>query len=302
MKKLRLVVLLGGPGSERQVSIASGKNIVSALSSKENSSRYVVRTIDARDPKRVLEQLKAAKPDVIFPIVHGTFGEDGTLQAILEIFGKPYVGSRVLASALAMDKVTSTKLLKSQGLSTPPLLDDRIAKFPCVVKPRASGSSVGVSIVRSRKDLNAALRLAKREGEPMIQEFIQGLELTCGVLEFERGNPFALPVTEIIPKSKFFDYKAKYTKGGSDEITPARIPSALAKKVQLAALLAHKTLGCRHISRSDFIISKSKKVYYLETNTAPGMTATSLIPQAARAAGISLPELAHTLVQATLLK
>ena len=284
------------------------------------------------------------KPDVIFPIVHGTFGEDGTLQALLDIYGKPYVGSGVLASALCMDKVLSSELVEKHGLLIPKIIRQnqsgtflltneegnsrqsarmilpkralRSLGEAWVVKPRASGSSVGVSIVRKKSELARALRLASKESEPMVQEMIVGIEVTCTVLDFPKAKLSrkfsfrALPVTEIIPDpkvAKFFDYKAKYTKGGSLEVTPARISPALTKAIQQASILAHQLLGCRHISRSDFIISTQMighsmsnhlgKVYYLETNTAPGMTDTSLVPQAAQVAGLPMPELVHQLIQ-----
>src|SRR3989344_1352826 len=298
MKKLRVAVLMGGPGSEREVSLASGKNVFKAISSGDNIYRYIGIFIDVRNPKKVLSQLEETKPNVIFPVVHGTFGEDGTLQALLDIFGKPYVGSGVLASALCMDKVLSSELMANHGLDVPVVLAPRSSAIwrSVVVKPRASGSSVGVSIVKKKSDLAKAIGLASKEGEVMIQEFVAGRELACGVLEFEKDKPFALPVTEIIPKSKFFDYKSKYVNGGSEEITPARISSSLTNQIQTAALLAHKILGCRHISRSDFILSKSN-IYYLETNTCPGMTDTSLFPQAALAAGYPMPELVHRLIE-----
>lgn len=289
---------MGGPGSEREVSLASGKNVFKAISSGDNIYRYIGILIDVRNPKKVLSQLEETKPNVIFPVVHGTFGEDGTLQALLDIFGKPYVGSGVLASALCMDKVLSSELMANHGLDVPVVLAPRSSAIwrSVVVKPRASGSSVGVSIVKKKSDLAKAIGLASKEGEVMIQEFVAGRELACGVLEFEKDKPFALPVTEIIPKSKFFDYKSKYVNGGSEEITPARISSSLTNQIQTAALLAHKILGCRHISRSDFILSKSN-IYYLETNTCPGMTDTSLFPQAALAAGYPMPELVHRLIE-----
>jgi D-alanine-D-alanine ligase len=299
-RKLRTAVLSGGPGSEREVSINSGKNIVAALRAPENAARYEVILIDVRDPSKVPSQLAKVKPDVIFPIVHGTFGEDGTLQALLEVFGKPYVGSGLLASAICMDKLLSTKLVALAGLAVPKHLDVRRSSYPCVVKPRASGSSVGVSIVRNKRDLTKALRTAAKEGEPIIQEYIRGTEVSCGVLDFGEGS-FALPVTEMVLTREFHDYKSKYIKGACQEITPARISAALTRQVQAATLLAHKTLGCRHISRSDFIL-RGKTIYYLETNTSPGMTDTSLIPQAAAVAGWPMPLLADRLVRAALLQ
>jgi len=303
--KLRIAVLSGGPGSEREVSLDSGRNVVRALETGENKSRYIVIPLKFRDPRLLMSRLQRIQPHVVFPVLHGEFGEDGKVQALLEVFGKPYIGSRVLASALAMDKVISSKLLHAEGVRVPKEITPRsqVNLFggvgSCIVKPRNGGSSVGVSIVRNKKDLQKAIKLAEREGEPLVQEYLSGREFTCGVLEFAKGKPSALPVTEIIPKSKFFDYKAKYMKGGSEEITPAGISRKLTEEIQQRALLAHKVLACRHISRSDFIYSRGK-LYYLETNTMPGMTSTSLIPQAVRAAKMTMPEFCDRLVQATL--
>lgn len=302
-KKIKVAVLMGGISSETEVSLASGKNVVEALKTGNNLLKYTVVPVRVSDPKKLLKQLEKAKPDVIFSVMHGTFGEDGTLQALLDVYGVPYVGSGVLSSALCMDKKISAQLVADAGIVVPKEVDRVLALRSLggawVVKPRASGSSVGVTIVKDKKDLAKAIKLASMEGEPLVQEYISGTELTCGVMEDEEGRAFALPVTEIIPKSNFFDYKAKYTKGGSEEITPARISPALTREVQRLALLAHKTLGCRHISRSDFIL-KGQTVYYLETNTCPGMTNTSLVPQAARVAGIDMPTLVHRLLQSTL--
>lgn len=318
-KKIKIAVLFGGPSSEHEVSLASGANIVRALRTGENARRYQVMPIRFREPEELLKKLVGKKfannkIDCVFPVLHGKFGEDGTLQALLETLGLPYVGCGVLASALCMDKVLSSELVAGLGMKVPNKLGPSLLTaskghsrgrpnllwHQAVVKPRFGGSSVGVSVVKSNKELASAIKKASKEGEVLVQKYLQGREFTCGVFEFENGKPFALPVTEIVPKSEFFDYKAKYTKGGSDEICPAQIPAKLTHEIQSAALLAHKTLGCRHISRSDFIFSKNR-LYYLETNTMPGMTNTSLVPQAAAVAGISMPDLTHRLAQSSLI-
>jgi len=208
------------------------------------------------------------------------------------------VGSGVVSSAMAMDKEISNILYETNGLRVPRyvVIDGNSKKkdpdidFPIVVKPVNGGSSVGVSIVRSKKELTKAVSHARKEDDRvMLQEYIKGGEFSCGVLEGRNGEPFALPPTEIIPQtSSFFDYRAKYKVGGSLEITPARLPGAKIKKLQDLALKAHKILGCRGMSRSDFMF-KGSKFYILETNTIPGMTETSLLPQAAKAAGIEFP-------------
>ena len=314
-QKTKSAVLFGGPSSEHDVSLNSGENVARALEIGENKKRYHVVRVKFKDPKKLISRLQQIQPQVVFPVLHGKFGEDGTLQALLETLELPYVGSGVLASALCMDKILSSELVAGLGIKVPKQVGpssrmslggreqgrSQFVWHPVVAKPRFGGSSVGVSIVKNKKELARAIKTARKEGEVLMQEYLKGRELTCGVLEFTKGNPSALPVTEIIPCSKFFDYKVKYTKGGSEEITPARISPKLTREIQRATLLAHKTLGCRHISRSDFIFAKNK-LYYLETNTMPGMTNTSLVPQAAAVAGLSMPDLTHRLVQSALLQ
>ena len=255
------------------------------------------------DLGNALQILKAY--DFAFIAMHGTFGEDGRIQALLEWANIPYSGSGVLGSAMAMDKEISNERYKAVGLNVPRyvILKDFKSgiKVPVVVKPVDGGSSVGVSIVKAKVDFKRAMKKAFGESSRiMVQEFIRGRELTCGVLEDKFGKPFALPPTEIIPKtSAFFDYKAKYTVGGSMEITPVRLSSALTKKLQRMALEAHRALGCGGMSRSDFIL-KGTKFYILETNTIPGMTKTSLLPQAAKAAGINFSSMLDLIIKAGL--
>src|SRR3989344_6539625 len=254
-----------------------------------------------------IKHLKQRNFNIVFIAMHGAFGEDGRIQALLEWVGLPYTGSRVASSAMAMNKEIANALYSANGLRVPryAVINKDTEKYsislPVVVKPVNGGSSVGVSVVKTKKELAKAITRALKEDDcVMIQEYIQGREFTCGVLEDKKGKPFALPPTEIIPNtSSFFDYKAKYKVGGSLEITPAELPKAQTKQLQKLALQAHRILDCRSMSRSDFIL-KGKTFYILETNTIPGMTGTSLLPQAAKAAGIDFPSLLDLIVHASL--
>jgi D-alanine-D-alanine ligase len=251
--------------------------------------------------------------DVAFLALHGPYGEDGTIQGLLELIGIPYVGSGVLASALAMDKVMAKKVLEGDGVTTPRGLvvertrfradpqgeATRAASFlPAVIKPVREGSSIGMTLVHKADEMRAALSDALAcDVRALVEERVIGTELTVGVL----GNRqlAALPVVEIVSKREFFDYRAKYDPTLSEEICPARIPESVAKAAQDVALRAHRALGCRGVSRVDMIKSDAGLVV-LEVNTLPGMTINSLLPKAARAAGIAFPELLHRLVQLAL--
>ncbi len=241
--------------------------------------------------------------DVVFIALHGTWGEDGRIQGMLDLVGIPYTGSGVLASSLAMDKVMAKAVLAANGLDVPKGVvvaspDDPAAwtvPLPAFVKPVAQGSSVGAAIVERPGELAGAIAGALRhDARAMVEELVRGAELTCAVI----GNDelTALPVIEITTRRAFFDYKAKYDKGESEEIVPARIPTELARRVRDAAVVAHGALGCRGMSRTDFIVSGDRLVT-LEVNTIPGMTANSLLPKAARAAGISFADLVERLVR-----
>ena len=255
--------------------------------------------------------------DLVFVALHGPYGEDGTVQGLLELLGIPYTGSGVLASALAMDKLRSRQVLQASGLPVPAwiMLDAaqwpggrvefarRVARdlgYPCVVKPNAQGSSFGVAIVREEAALDAAVADALGYGNVvLVEEYLQGTELTCGILEDpDTGAPQALPVIEIVPKREFFTYEAKY-QGASEEICPARIAGHLAAKAQDLALRAHQMLGCEGFSRVDVFLCGTD-VIVLEVNTIPGLTEGSLIPLAARAAGIGYPELLDRMIAAAL--
>lgn len=269
-------------------------------------------------PRRIDEVLGDGAVDVAFIALHGPYGEDGTVQGLLELLNIPFTGSGVLASALAMDKLRSRQVLQSSGVAVPayvvvdggrwPGIRDEIAArvardlgYPCVVKPNALGSSIGVSIARKDADLPAAIEVALEHGDTvLVEEYLRGTELTCAILEDAvTGVPRALPVVEIVPKREFFTYEAKYEPGASEEIVPARISTPLAKKAEEAALRTHRALGCEGFSRVDMFLVEGK-IIVLEANTIPGMTAQSLLPRAARAAGIPFSDLLHTVIMSAL--
>jgi D-alanine-D-alanine ligase len=248
----------------------------------------------------------SAEPlDVVLIALHGTWGEDGKIQGLLDTLGIPYTGSGVLASALAMDKVMAKTVLEAKGLDVPKGAVVRSAKgadmeaargvgLPAFVKPVASGSSVGASIVRRTEDLAPAITDALRyDDRALVEEYLKGTELTVAVIGNDDLTP--LPVIEIIPKREFFDYHAKYDSGESEEICPARIPDDVAKRAQDLAIRAHRALDCRGMSRTDFMWAGDRMVA-LEVNTIPGMTANSLLPRAAKAAGIPFGDLLTRLV------
>lgn len=304
MKKLTLALLSGGISSEREVSLSSGEQVYEAL----DKEKYAIRRYD---PKTDLQRLvsDAGQIDAALIILHGPYGEDGTVQGLLELLGIPYQGSGVIGSAIAMNKIASKQLYEKVGLPTPSgivvrrgdaveteMWVERIG-LPLVVKPVSNGSSVGVTIVDSKAGMGKALEKALAlDEEILVETFVEGIELTCGVI----GNQAleAFPVIEIVPDKDhtFFDYEAKYTPGVTQEICPARISDALTEKVQTYAKMAHQTLFCRGYSRTDMIL-KGQELFVLETNTIPGMTANSLLPQAAKAAGLSFGVLLDRLIE-----
>lgn len=249
-----------------------------------------------------LSRLSAERTDVALMILHGTMGEDGRIQGALDLAGIKYAGSGAAASALALDKARCLAVLNSARLPIAPSVliqdgqasPDNIQKavgYPCVVKPSAGGSSVGVSIVRKREELAEALAHAYEiDHDVVVEQYVPGREFTCGLLERD-GELIALPIIEIVPPpGRFFDLEAKYTPGMTREICPAPIPEDLSRTIQTLARAAHLTLGCRGFSRVDFIADPAQPTI-IELNTIPGMTATSLLPQAAAAIGIDFPDL-----------
>ncbi|WP_457552182.1 D-alanine--D-alanine ligase family protein [Desulfobacula sp.] len=304
MKKIRLALLSGGVSSERAVSLNSGKQVFDAL----DKDKY---DITLYDPKTDLKQLviDADKIDAALIILHGPFGEDGTVQGLLDLLDIPYQGAGVLGSAMAMNKLVAKRLYDGAGVPTPsylsfsmtdtidPLKIINALGLPLVVKPACAGSSVGMTIVKAAKDLEDAIELGFQHDDTLIFEtYIKGIELTCGVLGNDELE--ALPIIEIIPGKdhEFFDYKAKYIAGETREICPARIDETLTKKVQKLAVKAHQALFLKGYSRTDLILCHNK-LSVLETNTIPGMTATSLYPQSAQKAGYSFTKLLDKLIQ-----
>jgi D-alanine-D-alanine ligase len=304
MKKMTLALLSGGVSSEREVSLNSGDQVYEALDKeKYNVLRY--------DPKTDLIRLVKDAPniDAALIILHGPYGEDGTIQGLLELLDIPYQGSGVLGSSIAMNKLASKYLYEKASLPIPPYialnkggrLDPQGWKkqlgLPLVIKPNEAGSSVGMTIVRSLDALQPAVEKAfSQDTTILIEGYVEGIELTGGVV----GNQklLALPIIEIIPNDEheFFDYEAKYTAGVTQEICPARIDDEMTQKAQAYAKAAHRALFCEGYSRTDMIL-KDREIYVLETNTIPGMTATSLLPQAAQKAGLSFSQLLDQLIQ-----
>ncbi len=322
VKKLKVGVLMGGPSSEHEVSLLTGQNVIDNL----NRAKYEPVAIKISKKKewflgnrKMTEPKVLASCDIVFNALHGTFGEDGRIQALMEYYGRPYTGSGITASALAMDKLRSREIFKLAGLKVPNTLKirrgennhallnlfvNKVTSFPVVVKPCSNGSSVGVQIVSNSDELNSAIKAAfKYDKKVLIEEFIKGREVTCGVLEnFEGKAVSALPVTEIIPKTghQFFDYKAKYKSGQSDEITPAGIDGETTSRIKEIAEKAHQILGCKAYSRTDMII-RGDDIYVLETNTLPGLTNASLFPKAASVAGLSLGQLLDKIIETSLI-
>ena len=344
----RVAVLMGGPSGEREVSLRSGAAVLAAL----DRGRYEPIAVDVRrdgtwvvtgptllegaagpalegdggaglPAERVGPALRRASRegtvDLAFLALHGRFGEDGTVQGILEAAGVPYTGSAVLASALAMDKERAKAVVSAAGLRVAPgevvesarwardpegTLDAllRSPGLPSFVKPRDGGSSLGAGPAADRESLRARLRdaLTHHGDAALVEERIRGCEVSCAVLG-NRGRPLrALPVVEIVPRGReFFDYRAKYEPDASDEICPARLPEEERRRVEEAAIEAHRAIGCDGMSRSDFILEGGVP-WYLETNTLPGLTGNSIGPRAARAAGIEFPALVDMLVEMAL--
>lgn len=251
-----------------------------------------------------------SRPDVVFIALHGPGGEDGTVQGMLELLGVPYTGSGVLASALAMDKAMSKRVLTSVGVRMPQdvTLKRGATAFelqfdgmvlPWIVKPSRQGSTIGMTVVNRADELEAALANAwEHDDTALVEQFIQGTEITVPVL----GNDDlqTLPIVEIVPSSGFYDYAAKYTPGATDEIVPARLSASIADEARRIALLSHQTLGCRGMSRTDMIVTPDGAIYTLEVNTIPGMTPTSLLPRAAEAAGLPFSRLLDRLIDLAL--
>jgi D-alanine-D-alanine ligase len=303
MAATRVGVLLGGRSGEREISLVTGGKVAEALRDRG----FTVTTYDIHSS--ALCSLLEAPPDCVFVALHGRWGEDGCIQGLLEVGGIPYVGSGVLASALAMSKVHSKRLFQDAGIPSPEWFvchdgecaDDILERMqpPFVAKPAEEGSALGVSIVRGTDEVGPALELAAGfAGEVMVERFVDGIELTVAVL----GNdpPEALPVIEIVPAGEWYDFEAKYTPGMSEHVIPARVPAPQLEEAARLGIAAHEALGCRDMSRVDMIADAAGRLWVLEVNTIPGLTPTSLFPDAARAAGIAFEELCERLVRMAL--
>ncbi|MBU0998087.1 D-alanine--D-alanine ligase [Patescibacteria group bacterium] len=337
--KKKIFVLMGGRSPEYEISLISGKEVVRNLDNKKFNVLPVIVSRDSgtwklvspnnllnaenpldlkgtkkefqvRQAKKILSlrSIEMNEKPIVFIAMHGPFGEDGTIQGMLELSGLKYTGSGVLASALGMDKIMFRKVLEKENVPIPKYIvlkkgekiiniDKKIGKYPYFIKPSNQGSSVGSSIAKNKEELNKSINEAFKFSNPiLIDEYLKGKEVTCGLLG--NDNPLALPIVEIIPKkSVFFDYKSKYYEGGAEEIVPARISKKLTKQIQDVSIKVHKILGCRGFSRVDFIIKDNKNPMVLEINTIPGLTSISLLPKAAKAAGISYKKLLEKIIK-----
>jgi len=303
LKHKRIGVLMGGLSPEREVSLRSGRNVYEALV----RLGYRAQSFVLDHPDQIIPAL--SQIDIAFLCLHGGIGEDGTLQALLEILEIPYIGSGVLACALAMNKLYAKRIFLSQQLPTAPWVEyagepwpdwqERITEslgFPCVVKPVREGSSIGVHIVHTAEELIPACQATQSNfGEFFVERFIPGKEITAGILRID-GEDRALPLIELRPRREFYDYIAKYTPGECEFIIPAELDAETTARVQQLALQAHKALECFGFSRVDLRVTPQNEPYLLEVNTLPGMTNTSDLPKAAAAMGISFDELVERML------
>ncbi len=320
---MKVAVLMGGRSSEREISLRTGRGIAQSLRNLGHEVASIDaadgRLLPAGDEEKGAPPLDALEPvgdsaitrpeilanaDVVFIALHGAMGENGTLQALLDLTGKPYTGSGMRASAIAMDKAMTKRIFEQAGIPTPrwqllprtggvPDVDmNQLGGFPVVVKPNEEGSSVGLTVVKEASQLGEALRKAGDLGEILIEEFAGGRELTVAVL----GDQ-VLPIVEIRPKSGLYDYQSKYTAGASEYFCPADLPAPLAKRVSELGERAVRVLGCRGAARVDFRLGRDDVPFCLEVNTIPGMTPTSLVPMAAKAAGMTYDQLVARMLE-----
>ena len=329
--KPRVALLVGGTSPEREVSKMSGKGILQALKAlqyptiiidpayglnqpKEEDKFFLEKDFAEMSNRNCIDAINSGlldNVDIVFSALHGKWAEDGTIQSLLELRGLKYTGSKVLASALAMDKEMSKVIFRQAGVKTadwftvnsrtfePILIADQIKQeigFPCIIKPNDQGSTVGLKFVKDESEVEEGIILAQQYStKALIEKYIPGRELTVAVLINE-----ALPVLEIVPKSGLYDYKSKYTSGMSEYIVPAKIPDDVAIKAKQQALTVFHSLGCEGYARVDFRLDNDNELYCLEVNTLPGMTPLSLVPKAAKAVGISFDELIKRIIQQAL--
>lgn len=329
--KLNIILLVGGTSTERYISKLSSKSIYNALINLghnvilldpaygENQPTEVEKFFDEKDCGEIsnanyiscFNRKEFENADLVFLGLHGKWGEDGTVQAILDLMGIKYTGSKTLSSAVTMDKILSKILFDKFDIPTPKWfsfnnsemtaedVSNKIENelgYPAIIKPNDQGSTVGLSICRNKEEVRQALSLAKDYSEKiLVEEFIPGRELTVGIIGDE-----ALPVLEIKPKHEIYDYECKYTSGMSEYIVPADIPDDIAKQLQMSSLKAFKALECEGYARIDFRLSPENKYYLLEINTLPGMTSLSLVPKMAKAIGMSFEQLIDKIIQLSL--
>jgi D-alanine-D-alanine ligase len=308
--KLKIVVLAGGISHERDISLKSGRRVADALN--EKGAQVLMREPD----HELLENLKQDKPDVIWPVLHGASGEDGALRDILALTGIPFVGATAAGAKLAWDKSIAKILVEKDGVQTPSSITlpretfkeldaDSVLKLvaksmtlPVVVKPARSGSAQGVTIVKKQEQLNQAMIDAYVYCDvAIIEDFVEGTELAVGVIDLGAG-PIALPAVEIKPRSGHFGFEERYIAGETDYFVPARLAKAVAAKAAKMAVAAHEALGLRHLSRVDMIVDAKGVPWFLEANVLPGLTETSLLPQAILASGSTLGDVYYSLAQA----
>lgn len=302
----KVAVLRGGNSGEREVSLASGNAVAEAL----KTVGFQVTVLDPAEKKDLID-LVENDYDVAFLALHGRGGEDGTMQGFLETIGLPYTGSGVYASALAMSKCNAKQRYKEAGLPTLPSvtlskgqdysIDDIVEELGdhCVIKASKEGSSIGLYIEKGAEAIQNAIDKAfEHDDQVLIEKYCKGRELTVGVIG--NADPTALPIIEIVPRNEFYDFDAKYSPGGSTHICPAEIDEGIAAKIRSCAEQAHKAIGCRGESRTDFLLEESGDFWILETNTLPGMTATSLLPDAASKIGLSYENLCKKLIELAL--
>ena len=330
-KKLKVLLLLGGTSPEREVSKSTGKSVYKALINLGyqvvvldpaygiNQPLEVENYFDEKDYTEISNEnylyavnlISSGEINIAFLALHGKYGEDGTIQSLLELKGIKYTGSKVLSSAIAMDKIMSKILFEEYDVPTPAGFHFKIGEhtseeineiikqkfgYPAVIKPNDQGSTVGLTICKSSEQLDEALHNAFEYSDRiLVEEYIPGRELTIAVLD-----DFALPVLEIKPKHGIYDYECKYTSGMSEYIVPADIPADVAKSMQEIAVQAYKSLRCEVYARVDFRLSPENKPYALEVNTLPGMTSLSLVPKMASAVGLNFEQLVEKIINLSL--
>ena len=304
-KNKKVAVLLGGTSKEREISLRTGTAIAQALKRRG----YDVREIDVASGRELVASINKERPDVVVVALHGKLGEDGCVQGLLEMMRLPYTGGGVLASAVGMDKVVCNQLARSMGIPCPEAylfdanVDDVKAlklpfSLPVIVKPSREGSTINMTIVKEASGLAGALRqAAESDNKILVERYVDGREVTVGVL-----NGMALPTLEIAPKSGFYDYTSKYTKGMTEYIVPARISESCGKRLQDWSQKIYQAIECEGTARVDFVVTSDESAFFLEINTIPGMTELSLVPKAAAHMGLGFEDVCERLLDGARLK